>query len=312
MSHIPSFASFESLASIQSLLSFLLSNTTDSHNTLQHCPTLLRLDVRLFFKIFVFFFFFNPERSYLENHRLAIVCSARSGSTKALGTTNLLLQAAKEALSSELDSPGPSLSNSVASLTQSSSNNNVDSTATPTRPGSAFHRGTSRSGRATPARSESRNNVKRSSSSSDGPLSLIGKLDALKMAQANPGSPSINGDSSSSNNHEEKSNPPVGFNATVDRIIFDHLEALKGAVQSEEIRQQVSDDIVDDCERLRDFLMAAKVSLSTFHPSHFSLSFLCVIQRETSAIFLLLSSFVLSRIANRVLSSGSFLTLILI
>lgn len=160
-----------------------------------------------------------------------------------------------------MDSPGPSLSNSVASLTQS---NNVDSTATPTRPGSAFHRGTSRSGRATPARSESRNNVKRSSSSSDGPLSLIGKLDALKMAQANPGSPSINGDSS----NEEKSNPPVGFNATVDRIIFDHLEALKGAVQSEEIRQQVSDDIVDDCERLRDFLMAAKVSFRRFiHPT---------------------------------------------
>lgn len=37
-------------------------------------------------------------RSYIDQHKVAIVCSARSGSTKALGTTNLLLQAASEAL----------------------------------------------------------------------------------------------------------------------------------------------------------------------------------------------------------------------
>ncbi|OBZ77544.1 putative aspartokinase [Grifola frondosa] len=35
---------------------------------------------------------------YLDQHKVAIVCSARSGSTKALGTTNLLLRAAGEAL----------------------------------------------------------------------------------------------------------------------------------------------------------------------------------------------------------------------
>ncbi|KAM5532163.1 hypothetical protein V8D89_014188 [Ganoderma adspersum] len=37
-----------------------------------------------------------PE--YLDQHKVVIVCSARSGSTKALGTTNLLLRAASEAL----------------------------------------------------------------------------------------------------------------------------------------------------------------------------------------------------------------------
>jgi aspartate kinase len=37
-------------------------------------------------------------RGYIDQHRVAIVCSARSGSTKALGTTNLLLRAASEAL----------------------------------------------------------------------------------------------------------------------------------------------------------------------------------------------------------------------
>ncbi|KAF9530001.1 Aspartate/glutamate/uridylate kinase [Crepidotus variabilis] len=36
--------------------------------------------------------------NYIDDHKVAIVCSARSGSTKALGTTNLLLRSASEAL----------------------------------------------------------------------------------------------------------------------------------------------------------------------------------------------------------------------
>ncbi|KAF8268002.1 Aspartate/glutamate/uridylate kinase [Lactarius quietus] len=40
----------------------------------------------------------NIVPDYLDRYRLAIVCSARSGSTKSLGTTNLLLRAASEAL----------------------------------------------------------------------------------------------------------------------------------------------------------------------------------------------------------------------
>ncbi|KAF8520926.1 aspartate kinase [Hysterangium stoloniferum] len=43
--------------------------------------------------------------SYLDQHRVAIVCSARSGSTKALGTTNILLRAASEALRRNCISP---------------------------------------------------------------------------------------------------------------------------------------------------------------------------------------------------------------
>ena len=42
--------------------------------------------------------FFLFCREYIDQHRVAVVCSARSGSTKALGTTNLLLRAASEAL----------------------------------------------------------------------------------------------------------------------------------------------------------------------------------------------------------------------
>lgn len=36
--------------------------------------------------------------NYIDDNKVAVVCSARSGSTKALGTTNLLLRAASEAL----------------------------------------------------------------------------------------------------------------------------------------------------------------------------------------------------------------------
>lgn len=65
-------------------------------------------------------------RDCIDQHKVAIVCSARSGSTKALGTTNLLLRAAKEALQrtsspSGSGTPGhmtPALS-SRASQTQS-------------------------------------------------------------------------------------------------------------------------------------------------------------------------------------------------
>lgn len=38
---------------------------------------------------------------YMGNYKVAVVCSARSGSTKALGTTNLLLKAATQALSAQ-------------------------------------------------------------------------------------------------------------------------------------------------------------------------------------------------------------------
>ncbi|KAL0957999.1 hypothetical protein HGRIS_000174 [Hohenbuehelia grisea] len=40
----------------------------------------------------------NIVSNYIDQHKVAIVCSARSGSTKALGTTNLLLRAASQAL----------------------------------------------------------------------------------------------------------------------------------------------------------------------------------------------------------------------
>ena len=46
-------------------------------------------------------------RNYIDSHKVAVVCSARSGSTKALGTTNLLLCAASEAL--KINEPAPAV-----------------------------------------------------------------------------------------------------------------------------------------------------------------------------------------------------------
>ncbi|KAI0062615.1 aspartate kinase [Artomyces pyxidatus] len=57
---------------------------------------------------------------YLDQHKLAIVCSARSGSTKALGTTNLLLRAASEALQRAPPSSLPSSSSGAVTPLSSS------------------------------------------------------------------------------------------------------------------------------------------------------------------------------------------------
>jgi aspartate kinase len=56
---------------------------------------------------------------YLDRHKLAIVCSARSGSTKALGTTNLLLRAASEALQRPPPASSPPQSGAATPLTDS-------------------------------------------------------------------------------------------------------------------------------------------------------------------------------------------------
>ncbi|KAF8991723.1 hypothetical protein BDZ89DRAFT_1151387 [Hymenopellis radicata] len=46
--------------------------------------------------------------TYIHSNKVAVVCSARSGSTKALGTTNLLLKAASEALFRRKSKSNPS------------------------------------------------------------------------------------------------------------------------------------------------------------------------------------------------------------
>lgn len=180
--------------------------------------------------------------SYLANGnvRLAIVCSARSGQTKALGTTNLLLQAASEALQpveDDLLEGSNSLSNSVSSLSGLGGGETGGTTRREGNqtPQSAFSRN---------ARSLSRRGVMRSGDSSPA-------LAASRSGSGLEGSPLAEHSSSSAS---------VGYNATVDKIMQDHLDAVKKAVtRNEKAREMLESEIIDDCERLRDFLMAAKV-----------------------------------------------------
>ncbi|GAA5903213.1 hypothetical protein JCM5296_001207 [Sporobolomyces johnsonii] len=66
-----------------------------------------------------------------DNHRVALVCSARSGNTKATGTTNLLLRAASEALRPK----APDMSSSLSSLRNSPSQSPAPGTPSSVRPG---------------------------------------------------------------------------------------------------------------------------------------------------------------------------------
>lgn len=178
--------------------------------------------------------------SYLANPdvRVAIVCSARSGQTKALGTTNLLLQAAKEALQpdDDLDYASPqeagSLSGSVASLRENGTSN-----------GSAFSRIARSASRATSLGSP------QPSRRTDSPTVSGTTLDSNLKNLALSDSPSVNGAST-----------PTGYHATVDRIQSDHIIAVRETVKrNTEARERLEQEIVEDCERLRDFLMAAKI-----------------------------------------------------
>ena len=75
----------------------------------------------------------------MDAHRVALVCSARSGSTKALGTTNLLLKAAAEALQRRPKSAshsGTTTPKSIFTSSQSSSSPHTSPRSRSSRPGS--------------------------------------------------------------------------------------------------------------------------------------------------------------------------------
>ncbi|UZJ57305.1 hypothetical protein CBS101457_006625 [Exobasidium rhododendri] len=182
--------------------------------------------------------------SYLANPhvRLAIVCSARSGHTKALGTTNLLLQAAREALQTEeeADLMTDSLSNSISSLANGSNNSPHSNSL------SAFSRngrGLSRTGSLAVV-----NQNRRTESPAFTSATLDSKLKGLST------------EAGGSEQAASSTSPSIGYNATVDKIMNDHLEAARLAVtKNTEARERLENDIVEDCEKLRDFLMAAKI-----------------------------------------------------
>ncbi|KAL1412789.1 Aspartokinase [Vanrija albida] len=169
--------------------------------------------------------------SYLKTNRVAIVCSARSTQTKALGTTNLLLQASREALQ-------PSKSRPDASGYQTP--------LYPKRVGSGFFSGSMISSFSslkddTPARS-----------SSPSPFHPISGRKDDKSRSHSP--------------TDSEPTTPTGsepleprFHQTVDTIKRSHLDAARATLKEGPLRDELEEEIERDCEVLRSFLNAAHI-----------------------------------------------------
>ncbi|KAH9477481.1 putative aspartokinase, partial [Psilocybe cubensis] len=159
--------------------------------------------------------------NYIDDNKVAIVCSARSGSTKALGTTNLLLRAASEALRRT-----KSVGSSVSGMT------------TPISRG-LFGVGSSSDHSQSPPTSPNQKQRSRSSSVSHTPQSLFGFTPLIEQQQPQESQPE--------------------FHITVDIIRKEHITAARSSIRSKEILQELEEEIDRDCEWLRSFLFAAKI-----------------------------------------------------
>lgn len=162
------------------------------------------------------------------------MCSARSTQTKALGTTNLLLQASREALA-------------PASARQNSSSASGSQTPLyPKRVGSGYF--------------------------SQGVISSLSSLkdskdDASRCASPSPfqplsgrtRSPSDSGPDTPTGAAAQESFEPR-FHTTVDTIKRGHIEAARQALRQGALRDELEEEIERDCEALRSFLSAAHVS----------------------------------------------------
>ncbi|WWD03740.1 hypothetical protein V865_001796 [Kwoniella europaea PYCC6329] len=169
--------------------------------------------------------------SYISNKtNVAIVCSARSSHTKALGTTNLLLQASREALAPPSSS---SLSEKSGSTTP----------FFPKRVGSGFFGKDALSSSISSLTQLDLNNTR---SSSPSPFTS-----SSNRSRTPPKSPTAQEDEP---NEEEE-----GFHKTVDLIKKGHLEAARNSLRAGPLRDELEEEIERDCESLRGFLYAAQI-----------------------------------------------------
>lgn len=186
------------------------------------------------------------SRSYIPGNRVAVVCSARSTQTKALGTTNLLLQASREALQ-PVSARGP---NGAAS--------GDETPLYPKRVGSGYF---------------SASVLSSLSSLKDGADALRERnterfAEPTRSASPSPFTPSSNARSRSPTGPDSGPDTPLGgsevydpaFNATVDTIKAGHLDAARQALRAGPLRVELCEEIERDCEALRSFLNAASVS----------------------------------------------------
>jgi len=169
-------------------------------------------------------FVHHTYRNYIDDYKVAIVCSARSGSTKALGTTNLLLRAASEALR-RTKPAGSSASGTATPVTRS-----LFGVGGGVANGHGSDYGYSQS---PPTSPQPRSRSSRSSS----PQPLFG-FTPLAETEVVP-----------------------EFHVTVDLVRNEHLVAARETIKDPRIIKELEEEIDRDCEWLRSFLFAAKVCL---------------------------------------------------
>ncbi|KAL7418528.1 Aspartokinase [Cryptotrichosporon argae] len=206
--------------------------------------------------------------SYIPTKRVAVVCSARSSQTKALGTTNLLLQASREA------------------LLPASARASASGTATPFFPkrvGSGFF-GKDASA-SLPSSVSSLRDLEITPTSAPAPTPAQTEAEAVGIAGAaqagrsespsvgTPISPSPfqrSGRSRSPTARDEQPAPAPAassgagaggdaFHDTVDLIKRGHLEAARATLRPGSLRDELELEIQNDCENLRGFLYAAQI-----------------------------------------------------
>lgn len=162
------------------------------------------------------------HRNYLDQHRVAIVCSARSGSTKALGTTNLLLRAASEALQPSTRPSTPGVSGLQTPFWGS--------------PGSPLQ---------TP-------------SIQSASLTALTQINGTSgSVTGSPPYQPLNGLSLPA-----QSAPDFSFSSTVDLIRTEHISAARLTIRDVAILRELEADLERDCDGLRNFLFAAQVRRS--------------------------------------------------
>ncbi|WVN90867.1 uncharacterized protein L203_106110 [Cryptococcus depauperatus CBS 7841] len=173
--------------------------------------------------------------SYIaDGSRVAIVCSARSSQTKALGTTNLLLQSSREALQS-----------SDTSISERSGS--VSGSATPFFPkrvGSGFF-------------------SKDQTASMISSISSLSQIDTpTRCVSPSPFQSSCNKSPPRSPTTQAQETPTQqepAFYATVDTIRKGHLEAARASLKEGPLRDELVEEIERDCDALKSFLYAAQI-----------------------------------------------------
>ena len=181
--------------------------------------------------------FFLISAALNNKQRLALVCSARSGDTKATGTTNLLLRAAAEALQTS-NEDARELANDRHDATPPTSA--AASTSAPKKPVRTASSSVLSNGISALSNASCSSPATRSPSPS--PFSFRGMSNSISSLYS-----------------IDDNQQTAAYHTTVDQIKADHLAAAKRFIKDDDILAQLEEELEYDCERLRSFLTAAQI-----------------------------------------------------